>query len=81
MLSSYSLLGQLKQLQPYSQQRFHLYWLVTVGGEVLSDETNDEAAPQSSADAEEQVPVLDDTTLVLSEDAGELLWKGTQADS
>ena len=55
--------------------------LVTVGGEVLGDQTNDEAAPQPSADAEEQVPVLDNTPLVLSEDSSELSRQSAQADS
>ena len=36
-------------------------WLVAVGGEVLSDQTNDEASPQPNSHAEEEVPVPDHT--------------------
>ena len=59
----------------------NLYWLVAVGGEVLGDQTNDEATPQAGADAEEEVPVLDNAVLVLGEDAGELCWQGAQTHS
>ncbi len=55
--------------------------LVAVRGEVLGDQTNDEAAPQSSADTEEQVPVLDDAPLVFSEDSSELSRQSAQAHS
>lgn len=58
----------------------HLYRLEGVGGVVLSDETNDESTPQTSADAEEHVPVLDHPVLLLSEDSGELLGKSAQTD-
>lgn len=61
-------------------QRAYAHWLVAVGGEVFSDQANDEATPQSSADAEEQVPVLDNTALVFSENTGELCWQSAQAN-
>ena len=62
------------------QKSTHPYWLVAVGGEVFSDQTDDETTPQSSGHTEEHVPVPDNAVLVLSEDASELSGQGTQAD-
>ena len=62
------------------EEKVHLYGLEGVGGVVLSDETNDESTPQTSANAEEHVPVLDHTILLLSKDSCELLGKSAQTD-
>ena len=59
----------------------YLYGLEGVGGVVLGDKTNDESTPETSADTEEEVPVLDHTVLLLGEDSSELLGKSAQADS
>ncbi len=58
----------------------YLYWLVAVAGEVLGEETNDEAAPETSGDAEEDLPVADEAGRVLGEDARESCWQSAVAD-
>ena len=50
----------------------HLRGRVAVGGVVLGNDADDEAAPQAGDHADADVPVLDDAVRVRREDAGEL---------
>lgn len=54
--------------------------LVSVGGVVLSDNTDSKTAPQSSGNSNEHVPVLDHALGIIVEDACELLRQGIEGE-
>ena len=60
--------------------RAHLDGRVGVGGVVLSDQADGEAAPQAGGHAEEQVVVLDDALGLVGEDAVKLAGQAQQGD-
>ena len=58
----------------------HLDGCVGVGGVVLSDQADGEAAPQARGHAEEKVVVLYDALRLVGEDAVELAGQAQQGD-